>query len=144
MNAERSHRMLAMLFCSTLFAAPAASSCSARTRPMTGQSAVGSIHKSYYSTYPSNQFDTCYYGGPPTMTYHGGPVISNVQVYSVLWTSAVDPNVVALIGNFYGDITASPYLDALSAYNTYASPDDGGSGTLQNINRGTYGGQFII
>ena len=102
------------------------------------------MHKSYYSTYPSNQFDTCYYGGPPTMTYHGGPVISNVRVYSVLWTANVDPNVTAQIGNFYGDITTSPYQDALSAYATYASAEDGGSSTAQSINEGTYGGQYTI
>jgi MYXO-CTERM domain-containing protein len=77
--------------------------------------------------------------------YIGGAVISNPKVYAVYWTSAVDPNVVSSIGQFYTDILASPYFDLLGEYATVGvTPSDSGAGTNQGLSRGTYGGDFTI
>jgi hypothetical protein len=70
------------------------------------------------------------------LQYFGGPVLSNAHVVQVLYGSGTyisqvtGPN----MGNFYGQVLNSPYVDWLSEYNT-------GS---QTIGRGTYGGQVQI
>ncbi len=67
-------------------------------------------------------------GGTPTPTtpaascgkfpYDGGPVISNVKIVAVFWTSAVDSLVKTTMPGFFSTITASPFLDMLSEYST--------------------------
>ncbi len=65
------------------------------------------------------------------LTYFGGPVISNVKVYSVFWNSSV-PNQASL-NSFYSTITGSAYLSWLSEYNT----------STQTIGLGSLGGSVV-
>src|SRR5262245_50841768 len=55
---------------------------------------------------------------PRNFKYWGGPVIQNVKVVAVFWTSNVNAQVRANIGQFYADVTNSSYFDWLSDYNT--------------------------
>ncbi len=86
------------------------------------------------------------FAGTPSLLYHGGEVIQNVEIVSVLWTSNVDPNVVgANMGKFYTDITHSTLFDWLNEYNTIGQLGQPMMVTTnQGINRGTYKGQFTI
>jgi hypothetical protein len=68
------------------------------------------------------------------LTYYGGPVISNVKVYAVFWGANVNSTVTSGIGGFYSAVTASPYIDWLSEYNT----------PTQSIGRGSFGGAITI
>ncbi|MBS2032720.1 MAG: hypothetical protein JST54_32905 [Deltaproteobacteria bacterium] len=68
-------------------------------------------------------------GGSAQLTYYGGPVISNVRVYTVVWGSGV--NYMSKIDSFYSTITQSAYFDWLSEYNTPS----------QTIGRGSFAGE---
>ena len=80
----------------------------------------------------------------PHLTYHGGPVVSNAAVVSVLWggagtylaqvTGAVSPN----MDTFFGHVTDSSYLSWLSEYDTPAG------GTNQSIGFGSFAGRRAI
>ena len=80
----------------------------------------------------------------PHLTYHGGPVVSNAAVVSVLWGGAgtylaqvagsVSPN----MDTFFGHVTDSSYLSWLSEYNTPAG------GTNQSIGYGSFAGRMAI
>ena len=50
------------------------------------------------------------------LTYRGGPVISNVKIVTIFWTSAVKFQ--TEINAFYTAVTDSPYFDWLAEYNT--------------------------
>ena len=65
------------------------------------------------------------------LLYYGGPVISQVKVWTVYWGPNV-PDTTAL-DDFYKTIVDSPYLDWLSEYNT----------PKQQIGRGTLGGSLL-
>ncbi len=78
------------------------------------------------------------------LSYYGGPVMSNVQVVTVFWTSAVDAGVQTTMPAFYSAITDSTYYDLVSEYATNITPVGGGSGTNQSIGRGSSGGTFTI
>jgi hypothetical protein len=65
------------------------------------------------------------------LTYFGGPVLSNVKVYTVYWGSSV-PNQSDL-NQFYTDITSSAYFDWLTEYNT----------PTQTIGHGSFGGTVV-
>src|SRR6267142_412333 len=79
------------------------------------------------------------------LTYRGGPVISNVQVYQVLYGSGsyapqISATTTPSIASFFGDIGNSTFLTGmLSEYNTNIS-----GGTNQIIGAGTFAGQFAI
>lgn len=45
--------------------------------------------------------------------YYGGPVISNVKVYTVLWGSGVNSSIAAAMPEFYGSLVNSTYMDSL-------------------------------
>lgn len=83
-------------------------------------------------------------GRASTMHYYGGPVISNVKVYSVFWGANVNSDVKGKIGDFFAASTNSTYLDWLKEYNTNITAMDGRQGTNQSIGRGTYAGAFTI
>jgi hypothetical protein len=76
------------------------------------------------------------------ITYHGGPVLSNVKVVLVEWNtndgiSVVDSdtnNPARTLASFYADVTNSAYLDWLAQYSTPA----------QCIGRGTFAGSYTI
>jgi hypothetical protein len=65
------------------------------------------------------------------MVYRGGPVISNVKVFTVFWNASV-PNQSSL-NSFYSAIVDSPYVDWLSEYNT----------STQKIGRGKLLGSYV-
>ena len=80
------------------------------------------------------------------LTYHNGPIISNVQVVQVLYGSGSYNSQIAgstspTMGNFFGDITGanSGYITLLQQYNTNIS-----GGTGQVFGNGTFGGLFQI
>ncbi len=77
------------------------------------------------------------------LVYEGGPILQNVKIYAVYWTSNVDPNVVAQIPQFYTDIASSSYLEWLSEYNTVGQTSPNGT-TNQGFGPGSYGGAFTI
>jgi hypothetical protein len=78
------------------------------------------------------------------LSYYGGPVMSNVKVVTVFWTSAVDVGVQTTMPAFYSAITDSTYYDLVSEYATNVTPVGGGSGTNQSVGRGSSGGTFAI
>ncbi|HEX7477928.1 MAG TPA: hypothetical protein VF331_08980 [Polyangiales bacterium] len=68
------------------------------------------------------------------VTYHEGPVLSNVNVVSVMWTGSVSSTVTSGVDGFYDALVHNSYLDWLSEYNT----------ATQSIGRGSYQGNFTI
>ena len=79
------------------------------------------------------------------VVYYGGPVISQVKIYSVYWGSAVRSNVKTVAPDFYKTLANSSYIDWLKEYNTTgASVMSGHAGTNQTISRGSYGGAITI
>ena len=81
------------------------------------------------------------------LTYYGGPVISNVNVVQVLYgTGSYAPEISgSQLGNFWTQVTVSPYIDTMSEYSTAGvTPSGGGAGSNQTIGRGTFGGQIQI
>lgn len=64
--------------------------------------------------------------GSGNVTYHGGPVISNVRVTVVYWTSAVAFQ--STWPSYYPGVTNSTYLDWLTEYHT----------STQGIGRGSF------
>src|SRR5438270_6706341 len=78
------------------------------------------------------------------LTYHNGPIITNVQVVQVLYGSGSYNSQVAgstspTMGNFFGDITSTGLISLLQQYNTNVS-----GGTNQIFGNGTFGGLFQI
>jgi MYXO-CTERM domain-containing protein len=79
------------------------------------------------------------------LLFFGGRVISNVKVWAVNWTSNVNPAISSQIGAFYTAITASPWIDWLSEYDTIGvRAQDGSLGSDQRIGRGTFAGSVTI
>lgn len=72
------------------------------------------------------------------LLYNGGPVLSNVQVYSVLWGPKVNPAIVSALPDFYSSIVSSDYIDWLKIYNTNINDINGKMGTQQSIGRGSF------
>jgi hypothetical protein len=78
------------------------------------------------------------------LTYHGGPIISNVQVVQVLYGSGSYNSQVAgtgspTMGNFFADITTTGLITLFQQYNTNIS-----GGTNQVFGNGSFGGLFQI
>jgi len=78
------------------------------------------------------------------LTYHNGPIISNVQVVQVLYGSGSYNSQVAgtaspTMGNFFADITSTGLISLMQQYNTNIS-----GGTNQIFGNGTFGGLFQI
>ncbi len=78
------------------------------------------------------------------LTYHNGPIISNVQVIEVLYGSGSYNSQIAgttspTMGNFFADITSTGLISLLQQYNTNIS-----GGTGQVFGNGTFGGLFQI
>ncbi|HEY2498559.1 MAG TPA: hypothetical protein VGK24_15970 [Candidatus Angelobacter sp.] len=78
------------------------------------------------------------------LTYHNGPIISNVQVVQVLYGSGSYNAQIAgtstpSMGNFFSDITSSGLITLFQQYNTNIS-----GGTGQVFGNGTFGGLFQI
>jgi hypothetical protein len=78
------------------------------------------------------------------LTYHNGPIISNVQVIQVLYGSGSYNAQIAgttspTMGNFFADITSTGLISLMQQYNTNIS-----GGTNQIFGNGTFGGLFQI
>ncbi len=75
------------------------------------------------------------------LVYHGGRVVSNIQIVQVLYgsgsflsqVSSTSTTAGASMGAFYRDVSASAYFNWLTEYNTPAS-----GGTNQKIGHGTF------
>lgn len=76
----------------------------------------------------------------PSVSYFGGPLVSNAEIVVVFWGSNVDPNTVSGIGGFYEAVLGSSLMNMLSEYNSLGrSP-----GTNQAIGHGTLKGSYTI
>jgi hypothetical protein len=75
-----------------------------------------------------------------TFSYYGGPVLTNVRVVEVNWTSNINPMLTQNLPGFYQDVTNSPYLDGLAEYSTVGlnGAADGEPGSNQTIARGSF------
>ena len=72
-------------------------------------------------------------GNTGSVSYNGGPIISNVQAVPVFWTSAVDSTIQAWAQGYLTTLTNSAYMDLLSQYGTTGTA----GGTSQTLGRGT-------
>src|SRR5262249_32761871 len=64
----------------------------------------------------------------PAFTYHGGPVLSRLNIVEILWSK--DVSFGPELGQFYGAIADSEYFDLLAEYGT----------PTQSIGRGSFQG----
>ena len=79
------------------------------------------------------------------LNYYGGPVMSNVQVIAVFWTSTVDAGEQNNASGFYASVTNSPWMDLLSQYSTVSLTGvTGHAGSNQVIGRGSFAGSYTI
>jgi hypothetical protein len=72
--------------------------------------------------------------------YYGGPVISNAQIYLILWGAKVSTTTTAAMPDFYASMVNSNYMDFLKIYNTtgLTAQDGTHTGTNQSIGHGTF------
>src|SRR5438046_10465369 len=59
---------------------------------------------------------------PADLTYRGGALISNVEVFTMFWgklwgSSPASTDTMSKLNKFFGDILVSPLIDQLPAYN---------------------------
>jgi hypothetical protein len=62
-------------------------------------------------------------GASPQLTYRGGPLLANVEVFTVFWGSAwqgAQASLVQAINKFFDDILVSPLIDQLGEYSVPA------------------------
>ena len=78
------------------------------------------------------------------LLYYGGPVISNVKVFTVLWNDRVSPAVKTGITDFYRAYVDSQHMDWLNEYATNVKAVDGRAGTGQTIGRGQVLGEKTL
>ena len=79
-----------------------------------------------------------------SLVYYGGPVISNVKIYTVIWGGGVNSEVQSKMNDFYGSYARSTQMDWANQYQTKINAVDGRRGTNQEIGRGSAGGTFQI
>ncbi len=78
------------------------------------------------------------------LVYYGGPVISNVRLYTVFWGPKVDSKLKQDMPKFYSAYVSSAQMEWLDQYNTRLQSVSHTEGTNQHIGRGNYGGDFEI
>ena len=61
--------------------------------------------------YPASRLPTPF--AAFTLTYYGGPVMSNVQVVAVFWTANVNATEQSNAPGFYSTVTNSPWMDVM-------------------------------
>src|SRR5450759_74914 len=58
---------------------------------------------------------------PPQLTYRNGPLLKNVEIFTIFWGTGWQPapasNLIPLINGFFGYIVTSPLIDQLAEYN---------------------------
>ena len=69
----------------------------------------------------------------PRVTYFGGPVLSNIQVFTIYWGSAFTKQQADKVETYYKQVVNSSYLDWLVEYNTPS----------QRIGRGSFIGSYF-
>jgi IPT/TIG domain/FG-GAP-like repeat/FG-GAP repeat len=74
-----------------------------------------------------------------TIQYFGGPVVAQVKVVPVFWSSHVNATVQANMQQFFADAVNSPWYDALMQYSTNVN-----GGTNQTIVRGTVEAAVVL
>ena len=82
--------------------------------------------------------------GGAQLVYYGGPVISNIKIYTIFWGPSGGTTGVQFtsqLNSFYSGVTNSTFFDWLSEYNTTGSPG-GTAGTNQTIGRGSLLGSY--
>lgn len=100
--------------------------------------------------FPTRQFDRYlkthfpHHRDAQGLVYYGGPVISNVKAYAVMWGNKVDATVQKQIGGMLTATVNSTHMDWLNEYNTNINSVSGQPGSNQKIGRGTFGGQIMI
>ena len=62
------------------------------------------------------------------MTYRGGPLIPNVEVFTIFWgklwrSSPASTDTISKLNEFFGDILVSPLIDQLAEYNVPGQDD---------------------
>ncbi len=77
-------------------------------------------------------------GAGANTSYGGGPLLSNVQIVSVFWTSNVNSQVQSQIGGFYSAVTSDEWMDSLNEYDSLATT------TPHPLGRGSLAGTFTI
>jgi len=78
------------------------------------------------------------------LNYYGGPVLGHAKIVVVFWGGDVNSTTQSSIGGFIRAIVDSTYMDLFAQYDTNINALDGRSGTQQRIERGVFGGQFLI
>lgn len=79
------------------------------------------------------------------LQYYGGPVISNVQVIAVFWSSAVDSGEQSNAPGFYAAVTNSPWMNLMAQYSTNGLTGVAGSpGSNQTIGSGSFINSYTI
>jgi hypothetical protein len=79
-----------------------------------------------------------------TMLYFAGPVISNVKVVAVMWSSGVNSVTQQQMPPFYTAIVNSTFLEQLKQYRTNRTGVNGMPGTNQKIKKGSFLGEVVI
>lgn len=54
----------------------------------------------------------------PKLNYYGGPVVSNVQVFTIWWGGSSNVNYSSQLEQFYSGVTNSSWYNVLSEYST--------------------------
>jgi hypothetical protein len=67
----------------------------------------------------------------PSLTYRGGPLLSNVQVFTIFWgqgwSQSPQSDVIQQLNSYFDYILTSPLIDQLAEYNTPAQTIGHGS-----------------
>lgn len=92
--------------------------------------------------FPKAESENTTAGNP--LLYYGGPVISNVKVFTGFWNNRVMPEVKNGITDFYRAYVDSQHMDWLNEYATNVKAVDGRAGTAQTIGRGQVLGEVMM
>src|SRR5690349_10218323 len=88
-----------------------------RALPHTQEEAVKTV-----PLYLPEDFALAAPAAPPKLIYHGGPLLTNVKVFTVFWGSAwqhpPQDGLAQNLNQFFKDILTSPLIDQLAEYNT--------------------------
>jgi hypothetical protein len=119
--------------------------CSSGSDPVTAKKLEARAHRS--GTKLNNAISDSGSGG--SLSYFGGPVVSNAHIYEISWTAAVPAALqTGLPGptGFYQTITNSPYWAWLAQYNTVGlvGASDGLAGSNQTIGPGSFVEAIVI
>lgn len=104
----------------------------------------GMVYTNEYRQQLNREFSTDVVKPKKKLLYHGGPVLSQVKVYAVMWGANVDSATQSGIGAMLAATVNSTYFDMLKEYDTTINSIDGRSGTQQHIERGNFVAPMVI